>query len=418
MLRPAEEIAPLDTSPSLTSSRNLRLEVFRHLDELSPLRPAWDELLAHYPPATTFSSWEWLSCWWQSFGARRKLLVLALFNGISLVGLAPLSISQERIGWFTLRVLRLMGDGSADSDNLDFPVRPEFAKVFADAILRYLAEQRPRWDICLLNTVPSNSLVAQHLKKTLGSPPWMHFEYLSPASQISLPESWEQYTETLSSEDRKNLIRYSRRLEARHSTRIYRCDDACQLRVVLEALFRLHQARWQSASQPGAFSSPERCAFYERLAHCLLQRKCLELWVLELGGEIAAVQFAFRYGDKVFQLQEGYDHRRSSDRPGFVLRGQVLEQLIAERIQRYDFLGGEDPYKRRWGAHDGHYRQLHFALKFGSGALCLQMVDKAARSKGWLREKLPGSVWNVLHNVNLAARGRLSAALENDQVLL
>ncbi len=132
-----------ETVPSLREGKTpaeFTLCVYENLDELEALRPAWDDLLSHYPPATTFSTWEWLSSWWACFGKDRHLLTLALFDSDTLVGLAPLSISKERVGLFSLRVLRLMGDGSGDSDNLDLPTRPGFGRVFAKSILHYLRQ--------------------------------------------------------------------------------------------------------------------------------------------------------------------------------------------------------------------------------------------------------------------------------------
>jgi CelD/BcsL family acetyltransferase involved in cellulose biosynthesis len=385
---------------------NLSLHAYNNIDELSSLRPAWDELLSQYPLATTFSTWEWLSCWWRSFGHDRELLVLALFDSASLVGLAPLSISRERMSWFSRNVLRLMGDGSGDSDNLDLPVRPGFERLFAEAILKYLMQRRQLWDICLMNTLPPGSLIAGCLSEILTSPSWTVFEYSSKASVVTLPESWELYAETLSSEDRKNLARYTRRLQARYCTRIYRCTLPDELPRCLEALFRLHQGRWESAGEPGSFSSAERREFYGQLGACLLARGWLELWVLELNGETVAVQFGFRHGDRVFQLQEGYDHKRASDRPGYVLRGEVLKQLISKDVRTYDFLGGEDPYKARWGAREGRYRNLHFAPTLASGELLLRLVDGSSRGKAWLRQTLPPSAWMMLHNAHSAFRRR------------
>ncbi|MGO9085976.1 MAG: GNAT family N-acetyltransferase [Candidatus Sulfotelmatobacter sp.] len=310
-------------------------------------------------------------------------------------------------------MLRLLGDGSGDSDNLDFIVRPGFEEAFAKSILQHLRQRRPYWDVCLLNTLPLNSPVADCLAKLLGSSPLTFFQYSSKSSAMSLPENWDLYSQVLSSEDRKNLGRYMRRLQARHSVRIHRCTMPDELPGCLDALFRLHQGRWQSAGQPGSFSSAERRGFYEQLSRCLLDRGWLELWALELDNQIAAVQFAFRYGDRVFQLQEGYDHARTSDRLGFVLRGEVLKQLIVEKVRTYDFLGGEDPYKIRWGARPEQYRQLHFAPSIGIGGAWLQWVDKTGRSKEWLRQKVPIAVWGILQRTNAAFRKSSSSASRN-----
>lgn len=353
-------------------------------------------------PATTFSTWEWLSSWWECFGEKRQLVTLALFDSGALVGLAPFSLSVESAGIFSLRTLRLLGDGSGDSDNLDFPVKPGHEAAFAEAILHWIRQQNHKWDVCLLNTLPTTSPVADHLATLVSSPKWTAFEYSSKSSAVPLPETWDLYLDMLSSEDRKNLSRYTLRLQRRYATRIYRCKTQEEVRPCLEALFHLHQERWRSAGQTGSFSSLERRDFYQLLSSRLLARGVLELWALELDGKIAAVQFAFRHGERVIQLQEGYDPTRTSDRPGYVLRSQVLKQLIAEGVRIYDFLGGEDSYKRRWAAREGKYRQLHFAPPLSRGGMWLQFINKSGKSKEWMREALPSSVWNFLHKVNVA----------------
>jgi CelD/BcsL family acetyltransferase involved in cellulose biosynthesis len=395
----------MSVSDTLTPPEALTVRAFRSLDELRELSTTWDELLAEYPLATTFSSSAWLSSWWHSFGKGRQLLVLAGFDSDSrLIGLAPLSISRERYGGFPgLRVLRLMGDGSGDSDNLDLPARPRFEAGFAQAVLWYLVQQKRDWDICQLNSMPVRSPMANALVDLL-KPSWLMFEHSERCSSIPLPETWEGYLQLLSSEDRKNLDRYTRRVQKRYSTRVYRCTRESELPVCLDALFRLHQLRWQKAGQPGSFGSVERCEFYQRLSRTLLDRGQLEMWVLELDGVIAATQFAFRFGDRVFQLQEGYDPERSSDRVGFILRGAVIKQLILEKARSYDFLGGVDPYKAAWGAQPGKYRNLHFARPFSLGGIVLRAVHHGSEGKQWLRDNLPGSVWNLLHKINVGLR--------------
>jgi CelD/BcsL family acetyltransferase involved in cellulose biosynthesis len=383
------------------------LRVYRNLDELQGLRTAWDELLSVYPLSSTFSTWEWLSCWWRSFGRDRALLVLALFGtDRRLDGLALFSISEERFaGPVRLRVLRLMGDGSADSDNLDLPVRPGFEQAFAEVVFRYLEEHRALWDLWELSTLPVHSPVATAIAACAASGNWRCCEYFSPSSAILLPDTWEQYLGKISSEDRKNLVRYTKRLNRRYKTEIYRVTKEEEMPRCLDALFRLHQERWQSSGEAGSFSSSARQEFYDRLSRCLLSRGWLELWVVELDGEIAAVQFAFRYRDTVYQLQEGYDHSRPSDRIGYVLRGEVLQQLISERVEKYDFLGGEDAYKARWGAEPSRYRRICFARALTLAAFLLWATDASQRSKNWLRRTLPSPAWELLHRLNIALRG-------------
>jgi len=392
----------------------LQVRAYRDLDDLQTLVPAWEELLSVYPLATTFCTWEWLSSWWRAFGAGRQLLVLAFYDPSQrdhsqLVALATLSLERHRVaGLMSLKKIRLMGDGSGDSDSLDMPLRPGWGERFAGALLHYLEEQKSVWDFCELNTLPAESPAADSLLRHLQKLGWTALQHQRVASAIPLPDNWETYLQQLSSEDQKNLGRYTRRLEKRYQTRMYRCAQESELPAVLEALFQLHQARWQAAGEPGSFESEERRRFYYELSRLLLARGRLELWVLELNGTIAAVQYAFRHGSTVFQLQEGFDSERSSDRVGFVLRGHVMKQLIEEGVQKYDFLAGEPGYKLRWSAQTGHYVNYHFARRFSLGSAYLRGVHHAKQGKEWLRAQLPKGAWDLLHRVNVGIRGKPS----------
>jgi CelD/BcsL family acetyltransferase involved in cellulose biosynthesis len=399
--------ATLTTPPVRVKTESVSLRVYKNLEELQELQPLWDDLLAAYPLSSSFSTWEWLSSWWLNFGQDKQLRVLALFDSEShLVGLAPLSISREKfVGPIFQRVVRFMGDGSGDSDNLDFVVRSGFENAFANTIVNYL-NSHTAWDMLLLNTMPLGSPVADLLTNALKPRRWLCVETFTKRSIVLLPKTWPDYLQQLSNEDRNNFARYQRRLEKRYSTRIFRCTSEVELERCLSALFRLHQMRWQKSGQPGTFGSSERRNFYYDLSRRLMVKGWLELWAIELNGEIAAVQFGLRYEDTVYHLQEGFNPERSSDRVGFILRAALLKELISESIQVYDFLGGEDSYKARWAARASRYRNLHFARSFELGGVVLAGVDYARRAKQSMRSRLPNSIWRLLHKANLALHGK------------
>ena len=384
----------------------LTVTAYEDLNVLKQLGEAWEELLSFCPEVTTFSTWEWLSSWWVAFGQGRKLRVLAFLNTQGrLVGLAPMSIISRRVaGGQRLSFLELMGDGSGDSDSLGFLVAPGWEEAFTRTLLRELKACKGVWDVCQLNTMPADSPVVERILALLKQAGWTAFEYRRPASAITLPASWEEYLKQLSSENRKNLTRYLRRLEKRYQTRFFRCVDAAELPRCLDALFRLHQARWEQQGGSGSFACRERRSFYFELSRALLARGWLEFWALELDGEIASAQYALRYRNSVFQLQEGNDPAHTSDRVGFLLRAHAIRHMIGEGVRKYDFLGGEPGYKADWGAKRGHYRDLHFARPYTRGAFFLFLVYSAKESKKWLRQRSPKAAWNLLHRINIALK--------------
>ncbi|MGH2362880.1 MAG: hypothetical protein ACRDGM_20320, partial [bacterium] len=140
----------------------LHITQFQSWDELRHVHPAWNDLLDASSSRSAFLTLEWLRSWWGAYGGSRELVLLGCFNvNGHLVAIAPL-YRQTLRGWLglPLRVLRLVGDGSHDSDNLDFIVRVGYEAEAVRTFLDWLALQRLNWDIVELNTVPSESPVA------------------------------------------------------------------------------------------------------------------------------------------------------------------------------------------------------------------------------------------------------------------
>jgi CelD/BcsL family acetyltransferase involved in cellulose biosynthesis len=208
----------------------------------------------------------------------------------------------------------------------------------------------------------------------------------------------------LSSKERGKIGLRSRRLEKKYAVvKIRKVSNQSELEYALQALFDLHGKHWNLRGLPGTLHSPTRRGFYGELARSLLARRRLEFWILELDGKIMAAQFGLRHGDTVFSLQEGFDPAYSSDSVGYILRSQVLKNLIAEGIRKYDFLGGADDSKVRWAAEVKSYVSLEFAQPWTRGNLHLSLKYKSIETKAWLRKRLPAPVWQTLKRVTKLA---------------
>jgi len=386
---------------------SLQVRIYETLADIESLRPCWDQLLCEFRGATTFSSWEWLAPWWRAFGQRRRPLILAFLDeSWRLVGLAPLCVERQKVTpLIDLQVARFWGDGSGDSDNLDFPVRAGYEDEVAAALLNYLAKESRRWDYCELNTMPGDSAVGNCLSHHLRDRFWVAYHHQQTGSAILLPETWEEYLQQLSAKERGKVAYRRRLLEKKYQTRFYKCQNQAELAVCLDTLFGLHQKRWQSAGEPGSFLSAARRRFYSEMAALLLASGRLEFWLLDLDGKPVATQFGFRFDRTFFSLQEGYDPSYSPDSVGYVLRAHVIRQLIAAGARRYDFLAGEAASKTRWDARVTQYVGVHFARPASKGSLYLQMVHAATEGKEQLRIHLPEKAWQVLHWLNCTIRG-------------
>jgi CelD/BcsL family acetyltransferase involved in cellulose biosynthesis len=380
------------------SLQSMQIEVYDRLEQLDDLRSDWDALLAEFPHATTFSTLEWLIPWWRAFAGDSRLRILAARDeSRSLVGLAPLALISRRSFGTDLRLLRLMGDGSHDSDNLDLPVRPGYEAEISRVLIDWLEFHRSDWDVCQFRTLLSDSPMGGQLREDLRARGWKLSLSTRPGCVVDLGETWDSYLKRLSSKERGKIGLRSRRLEKKYADlKIRKCATPAELEVSLKALFDLHGKHWNLHGLPGTLYSPARRQFYGELAQSLLARERLEFWILEVDGKITATQFGLRHTDTVFSLQEGFDPDYSSDSVGYVLRSQVLKNLIADGIRKYDFLGGADDSKVRWGAEVRSYVNLEFARPRTLGSFHLSARDKSAETKEWLRQRLPASVWQTL----------------------
>jgi CelD/BcsL family acetyltransferase involved in cellulose biosynthesis len=395
-----------DVRPTDRSREDLRLTQTTTWSSLESLESDWNAMLWENSRLKPFSSKEWLSSWWRAFANNRPLLALAFHSNDRLLGLAPFYFdTQPLFGINRPKVLRLVGAGTHDSDDLCLVLRPETEERCLDLLLRELA-QRKDWDVCSLETLPRHSRVGALLPKMLDQLGWPYKTTFPPNWCLKLPATWEEYLAQLAPDFRPLLTRYPKRLESRYACTLSRCESEEDLLRYLPILFDLHQRRWTEAGHPGAFASQERRHFYRKIASALLSRGWLDFWVLHLNQAPVALQFCCRYNDSVYLLQEGFDPAYAKDRVGYALRSKVLQHYIHAGMKQYDFMGGSDPYKEKLGAELGSYLTIRFARPRSFGSLYLLAEDTRQKSRRWLRERLPEHWTNRIGAWKGLGRGR------------
>lgn len=365
-------------------------------EEFEQFRSVWNQLLEENPASSIFQTPEWLAAWWNAFGSDKKLLGLVFIDSSrKTVGIAPFYTERRSFLGFPLTTLRLVGAGSGDSDALDFITSPGYERLCAEAFTTWLG-QEAKWSVCSLETLPENSLVAKYLLQNAQEFGWRVHSSLTPNFIIHLPTTWPEYLSTLESAFRPLLTRYPKRLQSRFKVSIVRCERAEDIPDQLQTLFSLHQMRWTGRGEPGAFASADRRDFYLHMAEAFLHRGWLEFWLLSLDGETVGGQFCFRYNNTVSLLQEGFHPKYAAEKIGYALRAHVLEETIRSGAQRYDFLGGADSYKAKFGARPANYLNLSFASSSIIGRLFLAFQKQKQQFKTWLKSKLPARMLATL----------------------
>jgi CelD/BcsL family acetyltransferase involved in cellulose biosynthesis len=310
------------------------------------LRARWGDLLAQAADANTFLGYEWLHSWWVSYRVPAELCLVLAEDGDELVGIAPMMRETVRRCGLALRVLRFVGDGTWETDHMNLVLRRD-RRSEALAVLLAALETLP-WDAVHFNQVPETSETARDLLGWARSKGMAVDVVRTPCPKRILPESYDALLATLQSRFRTSLRSSRRKLGPSYRLEFGLHEDPAEFPDALEALFRNHASRWKAKGQAGVFTDPRKRAFYELLVRELHGKGALRFYFLKLDGAIVAQEFCFAHGRVVYLLQEGFDFDRAAENIGNTLRGMVLERLIAERAEAYDFLAGTSRHKSLW----------------------------------------------------------------------
>ncbi len=72
------------------------------------------------------------------------------------------------------------------------------------------------------------------------------------------------------------------------------------------------------------------------------------------------------------------------------MRGMAIRESIAEGLEAYDFLGGVEDYKTRWGTTNHYVQRVRIGAQGPAGGLAYLSTAELRDAKLWVREHLPG----------------------------
>lgn len=314
---------------------SLRIEIVADPERFFALEAAWWDLFARCPAATPFRSPAWLLPWWRSF-APGPLCTIAAWRGTDLVALAPLYLEEAS--------RRLLPLGIGLSDDLDLLAAPgaDVGPAIFDALSRVEG-----WDLLSFEEL---ALGAAGL--AWAAPPGWSDDVAAQSRCPTLAwgdDAADPGAVVPSGKMRK--LRMARHRAERRGAMVETASPATALDH-LEALFRLHAARWEDRGEPGVLAEPSVQAFHRDATPRLAAAGLLHATLLRLEGRIAGVFHGLRRGQTLYAYLGGFDPGFAFESPGTVLMGHALDTMMAGGAGALNLLRGTEPYKYEWGALD------------------------------------------------------------------
>ncbi len=309
--------------------------------DFTALGPRWRELELR-ANGSFFQSWTWVGCLFAE-RCRDPLLVEATEAGRT-VALGLFNRSRRRLGPSRLYL------SEAGSPRLDCPY------VEQNGILTAAGREVELAALCLQPLLAWHELVLSGVgPSTLTAIGRIRGRVVITRSQASpfvdlaaIRRNQTDYLSGRSANTRQQLRRSDRFYQRQAPIRLQQADTLAAAHAMLDRLAELHQASWQARGKPGSFAEP----FFHRFHHALIEdglpQGQIALLQVSCGETLIGLLYNFIHRGRMSAYQSGfaYDGQQAQARPGLTCHHQAIRHAQALGLEVYDFLAGDDRYKR------------------------------------------------------------------------
>jgi len=340
--------------------------------------PVWDDLMRRAGCSSPFMSWAWHRAWLDTApseeAAANEVLALHDVDG-SLQAILPIQRCRMRFRGVSVRAVTWAIGDIGCPDELDVPLLPD-----ADLPALTSALEALPWDIIVLPNLAAEAQNARRLATTLaGRGHGVRVEPLWSCPQLELPSRWDDYLSQLSANRRQILRRKERSLSRDHAVSLVDYD-AQTLDEGWRHLLELHERRWSGAGG-GAFHQPRALSLQRQFAGEMARQQRLWLTTLNVDGRPVAAWYGFVSADTVYFYQGGRDPHWQRESVGLVLMSSMIQRAIAQGYRKFNFLRGDDEYKRAWTPAPRATEEL-VVFRSGLKGGALRVLDTVAAFRG------------------------------------
>jgi CelD/BcsL family acetyltransferase involved in cellulose biosynthesis len=318
---------------------------------LERLSPEWDAL-ADRLGAVPFLRPGWVAAWWEAFGQGvlepqtirtdgRLTALVALYRPAwraPAFKTEPFPLTARRrtlratVNWHTPKAGFVAEDASA-----------------AGALARALVSRGEQL-VSLAFFGPSETGLLEFRTAAESAGYRLLLSTLPPSPYVDVVGEWREYQAGLDGDLLRDLRRRRRRLEDQGDVTFEVADGRERLEALLAEGLTVETSGWKAARGSAISSRDETTRFYTEAARWAAERGWLRLSFLRIDGRAVAFQYGIEDGGVYYFLKGGYDPAFHRFAPGKLLVQAMLNRAFDGGLARFDFLGGDEPWKLEWTA--------------------------------------------------------------------
>ncbi|MDW5562456.1 MAG: GNAT family N-acetyltransferase [Methanomassiliicoccus sp.] len=313
-------------------------------EELPDFEERWESLRRECG-GTVFASNYLTRAWFEGYGHIAEPRVIVVEDGGDLVGVAPLTTYQYRIGKLPVKVLALAGEMRdrlrlSTTSLLFMPER----KDILDLMMREI--KRLDWNLfTMINLVstPANTTLIEEVRTS-----WQSYDF--PPGRMLTAHFTEggRLFDTLDTKTKKN-IRYRLNLLEREGHHIeFRRLPADGIDQAVDLYAKHHIERW--ASKGGSyFQNPDNVRYLKLSTASSYRAGIGHVFELLIDGRIAAQDFDILDGETCYGDKTGMSNDFLRYSPGWLVMMHAMDQLQDRGAKRCVMGIGGESYKYEMG---------------------------------------------------------------------
>ena len=359
------------------------------------MRDEWDAFVETSGSDIYFTV-DWLQAWWAHYGRGRAFEALIARDGDRTVAVLPFCVQRVWAGPVPVRLARVVG---ADST---LPVfTPAIAEGFEEPVLRAVFDallQDAGCDAVSLSPLSGESPAAAAAERVAadryGS---VRVDSPGPHTVFRLPDSFEEYLESLSKSQRRDHRRFMRQLNQKHDIS-YRTVSGDEAISYFDSFLELHAAHWQGEGKAGHFGDwPASEDFNRDLIARMAATGRARFYEIAGDGRVLAIEYCFVLGDRCYWRlpARNTDPEMQKLRLGRLSLAELFRVSIEEGQTAVEAGPGHYDYKLKLGADEHQLRRVIVSGRSTSSrlraALLLRWADllHLVYYRGWFLKLAP-----------------------------
>ncbi|MBI5374028.1 MAG: GNAT family N-acetyltransferase [Candidatus Schekmanbacteria bacterium] len=315
----------------------LEISICNSLERLIQLEREWNSLETEQKGFNVFMSFPWIAGWFRHIGNDAVPLIITARCDGKLAGLIPLAVKTGMV----------IPAGYPESDFIDVLCEDEVREEFLSEIFKFLFANFSTSKLVYIKSVPEESGLYKCFSRFpapsgFGS----SLTYLSSCNTSDISSGWEDYFKSFST---KVCADFRRRWKIASGYgevgfHVIAGDEITE--EVINDAVSINLAGRKALKKTAFFQDNRRIEFFKDLVKSSVIKKQMLVAFLKIGDKPAAYKICFINGDEVWEYNTAFREEYASCSPGKLLTLRLLEYLAQKGFKSYNFLKGDEPYKK------------------------------------------------------------------------